>query len=674
MQLDPSQQVVEQHEEGALLVLAGPGAGKTASITARTARFINKGDDPKNLLCVTFSKKSANEMRERLALSTDEAAAERASIHTFHALGDRLIKLDPSACGREHGYTILDEADQRGLFTRVLKDRMNVEKPGKYDYRSWMSAYSRMGQDGICALDPKQIQMFSDGLHKHLGIDKEEQVRYLWHAFNQFEQAKKEQNVVDFNDLLILPYLALHSTPGFSKSIANEYQTITVDEAQDTSLVQYNLIYEIGKWHKNVTLVGDDDQSIYAWRGAHTDNLRKFIKNFDPKIHKLERNYRSTSRLVAASASHVAHNQKRLSKRPFSIRDESGAPGFHSSNSDQEMTRKLISMLRAHHDAGTPWSDQAILYRKNKIGESLEPALTHAGIPYEIQGGTKLTERKEVKLALSLARLVNNPKDQSAFIALAKGIKGLGDTRISQHIALAKELNEGNLLFESMPLKKLENVRLSMIELKTLCEDLTDAGPTYLIDALISRWKLDTYFTDEKPEQIEIRESRLRVFEQWIHMALDKIGADDNPWSLLQKSLIEDPETDLSEGGKVVLSTVHRSKGLEWPVVHIAGYSDGLMPLRNKAGEIENPEEERNISYVGMTRAANELYLHHCDRLFLGYETLELLPSPYLTEFEHEVMGQKQLKPDMPATSFMDSSAEDEPQAAGLPAWAQHQM
>lgn len=664
MELDRAQRLVADHQLGPMLVLAGPGSGKTASITGRSARLITDGMNPENLLSVTFSKKAANEMRDRLAEQTDVGLAELASIHTFHALGDKIMKMNPSDCGREPGYTILDEADQRGLFAHVLKEQMGMEKPGNYDYRKWLSAYSRMGQDGVAAIDSRHAQSFSDGMYRYAGIERADQMRWLWAAFQRFEAAKQQQNVVDFNDLLILPLQGLKKSEVFAGSMAEQYSMITVDESQDTSRVQYEMVRTLAKFHNNLVMVGDDDQSLYGWRGANSKNLKQFIKEFSPEIRKLERNYRSTSLLVKAAADHISHNDFRLDKKPFSSRQENEAPWFCSSGSDRGMAQHLVQVMQARHADGVPWEDQAILYRKNRVGEALEPALMDAGIPYEVQGGVKLSERKEVRLALAVARLVHNPKDQMAFTMIAKGIKGLGDKGIKNHAGECLSNHGGNLLSETVAIKKKENVRVALADLIDLCEDLSQSGPSDLISGVVERWGLAPYFPDDKPEQIEARGQRLKMFEQWVDKALAQAPEGENPWLLIQRSLLEDPETDLSEGKKVVLSTVHRAKGLEWPIVHVAGYSDGLMPMRNKLGVVDDPEEERNISYVAMTRAANELYLHHASRLFLGYETLELEPSPYLKEFKWEAMGRGIAEPEQAQSGF--GIADD----LGLPGWA----
>lgn len=326
MKLDDTQQQVAHHLYGGLLVLAGPGSGKTASITGRAGRLINKGMDPANLLMVTFSKKAANEMRDRLATLTNEASAARAAVYTFHALGDRIIKAYPEQCMREHGFNIMDEQDAKGLFVRILREYFKVEKIGRLNYQSWLAAYSRLAQDGGRAFETTHAEAFGNVMNKYAGIERQDQMNWLWQAFNTFERVKQEQNMVDFNDLLLLPKAAMSKDPAIGTALSQQYPLITIDEAQDTSLVQYEMISGIACNHGNLMMVGDDDQSLYSWRGAHSKNLRQFIDDFDPRIAKLERNYRSTTAIVSAAANHIAFNRERLQKRPFSVRDESDNP------------------------------------------------------------------------------------------------------------------------------------------------------------------------------------------------------------------------------------------------------------------------------------------------------------------------------------------------------------
>lgn len=635
MQLDERQQYAVNHNLGSLLVMAGPGSGKTACITHRAARMIKVGVDPESLLLVTFSKKAANEMRERIISLTNEDQGKRASIHTFHALGDKIIKLYPDVCERHMGFTILDEGDQKGLFTHVLKERMKVSKTGSLDIRGWLSAYNRLAQDGARALESEHAEAFAQIFFKNAGIERQDQMTWLWRAFVLFEEEKRLQNVVDFNDLILLPEKGLQREPSIGAALSEMYPIITIDESQDTNRSQYEIIHKIGKHHRNVTMVGDDDQSMYSWRGANETNTNLFRADFQAGVLRLEQNYRSTTAIIQSASQHIQHNMKRVKKQPFSTRDTGGLPSFYSFDSDREMSRQLAANIKYEHQNGTPWNEIAVLYRKNRIGEMLEPALMEAGIPYEIHGGVKLTERKEVKMAVALARLVNNPKDRMAFTLLAKDIKGLGERGLESYISESKTHHGGDLIHLGGSIKN-QHVRDQLERLYCICDRLKKEGPEYLIDALIEDWDIAASFPKDKAEVIEARKQRLGTFKAWINDALRSTDQEANPWQVIQRVLLEDPDTDLSDGDKVVLTTAHRSKGLEWKRVHIAGYSDGLMPMRNKAGEIDNPEEERRISFVAMTRAADELSLYHSDRVFMGYEVLELAPSPYLNEFSHE--------------------------------------
>jgi len=665
MHLDEKQQAAVNVNFGGLLVLAGPGSGKTAVITHRAARMINAGVDPASLLLVTFSKKAANEMKERIGKLTSDEHADRASVHTFHALGDKIIKAYPEACKRQYGFTIIDDGDQRGLFVRVLKEQMNVEKPGKLDYRKWLAAYNRLGQEGATALDPKHAEKFGQIFNQYAGIERQDQMNWLWGAFYHYEKYKQEQNVVDFNDLIILPMEAMQANEAVGKGLSDLYPIITIDEAQDTNAVQYEMLYQIGRHHGNVMLVGDDDQTIYTWRGASVKNVTLFRGDFNPGVIRLEQNYRSTDAIISAASQHIQYNQERMSKKPFSTRQEFGPPSFEAFRNDREMSRRIVSRMKEDHQAGVPWEEMAILYRKNRLGDMLEPALIEAGIPYEVQGGVKLTERKEVKLAVALARLVNNPRDQMAFIALAKDIKGFGERGLDKHVADARQHHEGELTQPTTGIKKV-NIRDRLEQLGALCERLRRDGPTDLIDTLVGDWGLEDYFPSDKPEQLDAREQRLNTFKSWIDDALRKSSPDENPWQVLQRVLLEDPEADMAEQGCVTLSTAHRAKGQEFSRVHIAGYSDGLMPMRSKDGEIDNPEEERRTSYVAMTRAADRLHLYHADRVFLGYEAVELTPSPYLNEFHHVVEDPILQN----AASPQNSAPQEQSNYSWQPSWA----
>lgn len=634
MQLDEHQTVVADHRKGPMLVLAGAGSGKTASITSRAANLIQRGYRPASLLLTTFSKKAANEMKGRLSDLVGQELALQAKICTFHSLGDSIIKEWPEECGRREGVSILDESDQRGLFRRLLKEVAKVEDLTKLDHRRWLSAYDRLAQDGMRAVDSRHAGRFAQIMHSHAGIDRQDQLNWLWRVFGAFERFKAEQNVVDFNDLLTLPYDALQQYSELRETLAMRYDFVTVDEAQDTSLSQYEIIKSFASQHGNVVVVGDDDQSLYGWRGASVANLKRFIDDFSPRIARLERNYRSTRPIVAAAASHIAHNPGRLEKKPYSERDEGAGPVFHEMADNRDMAHAIVADIKLAHAKGVPWQEMAVLYRKNRIGELLEPTLIEHNVPYEVYGGKKLADRKEVKLAMAMARLVLNRNDQMAFTQLAQGIRGLGERGLERFFGYAEQFHQGNL-FEATEGIRQAATRERVDELGQLITVMSRRSPTELIPTLVEDWGIEGNFPKDTPAQLEQRRERLAMFSEWIALLVEKqerLEPDADAWRSIMNATLEEPEADMSAGDKVILSTVHRAKGLEWDNVFIAGASDGLMPMRNQAGEIGDENEERCTSYVALTRARTACALYHCQLLHLGYDTQAMMPSPFLSE------------------------------------------
>lgn len=634
MQLDDNQAVVAQHVNGPLLVLAGAGSGKTASITGRAANLIQRGVRPDCLLMTTFSKKAASEMKNRLGEMVGHDLASQATISTFHSFGDKVIKEWPEECGRREGVSILDESDQKGLFRRLLKEVVGVDSLKQLEYRKWLSAYDRLAQDGCRAVESEHAGRFCQIMQSHAGIERQDQLNWLWRVFGAFEKFKAEQNVVDFNDLLLLPMLALEKSKSMREAMAMRYPYVTVDEAQDTCVAQYRMIKAFAADHENLVVVGDDDQSIYGWRGASVNNLKRFIKDFAPTVARLERNYRSTAPIVSSAGRHIACNQGRLEKQPYSERDEGEAPVFHSMRNDRDMAHVIAADIKLARARGTPWNDMAVLYRKNRIGEMLEPMLLEHNVPYEVYGGTKLTDRREIKIAMAAVRMIINPRDQMAFKLLADGIKGLGDKGLETLFSDAEEHADGDI---SRMVDSIRNAtaREEASALFALLNVVSKRGPAELVPSLIQDWGVDRYFPKDTEKQLEVRLERLGVFSEWISSYVEKQkarGLGDDPWQFVMQATIDDPETDISDNARVILSTVHRAKGLEWSRVFIAGASDGLMPMRDSQGGIADEAEERCTSYVALTRAKDECTLYHCETLDLGYDQLVMEPSPYLAE------------------------------------------
>lgn len=634
------QLAVVHHEDGPLLVLAGAGSGKTASIVTRAGRMIDGGVIPEHHLMLTFSKKAAEEMRNRLDGLVGNALSDRMPIRTFHAFGDQFIRAYPQECGRLPDHTVLDEKDQKNLFVRMLREMFNVDnqKIASLDLKGWLRTYSLLAQEGYSAGMRTAAQPFTDHFSRY-GIADQRQMNWLWKAFSVFEKLKAEQNVCDFNDLLTLPVRALETNADLSRDAGRRYPYITVDETQDTNQAQYRLIKAIAQHHNNIVFVGDDDQSLYSWRGAHPENLQDFVRDFQPKVLKLEENFRSSQPLVAAASQHIACNLNRMEKQPFSQNDNGPPPLLAKHRNGDMMAEVIVEEIRdAVRNLGMSYSDIAILSRTNQILELLQPHLAKAGIPFEVYGGMKIMEKKEIRLMLSLARLVINPRDQSALQVVTEGLKGLGQKSFEKLCLMAEQEFSGNLL-EAGRMFPGKAVQAVMTQLADQVDHLREYGPSELRDALVLRSSLFSQtFQGESKETLDARLNRIDTLQEWISTGLDNATPDvlANPWQAVSRALLEEPDTGGSGGNQITLSTIHKAKGLEWRFVHLAGYSDGLMPYaRGEEKIIENPEEERRLSYVALTRAKEVCRLHHADDLFLGYQRVSYKPSPYLQELPH---------------------------------------
>lgn len=668
------QRSVIYHQDGPMLVLAGAGSGKTASVVSRAGRMIQEQTIlPEQHLMLTFSKKAAAEMRERLEDMIGNGLSDRSPIRTFHAFGDQMIRAFPEQLGRGENHTVLDEKDQRGLFVRVLREIMNVpkEKMKDLNIKEWLSAYSKLAQDGHVAGHDPSANAFIEKMQE-AGVKYRNQFTWLWRAFSAFERFKAEQNVCDFNDLLTLPVRALESNPQLAREAGRMYPYMTVDETQDTNLAQYRLIRALTKDHGNIVVVGDDDQSLYSWRGAHPQNIMDFHREFKPKVVKLEENFRSGRALVASAAKHISNNKERMPKSPFSQKD-SGPPPLLAKHTNTDMlAESMIEEIKdAINNLNVPPKEIAILSRTNKILEIIQPHLAAAGVPFEVYGGMRLLEKKESRLMISLARLVTNPRDQAALAVVVDGMKGFGEKAFTKLCILAEQECQGHLfdaaekmtgrnqvLMERLgrvidrlktegPEALLNAVRMNMDiigENHTLCLASPDASWEELdkdnnpkLDALQDGSLLRQLFSTESKEAVQKRMGRLEDLQAWIMRGLADPTPEvrENPWQAVTRALLDEPDAADRPGGAVTLTTIHKSKGLEFQMVHVAGFSQGLMPLENSQGEVENMEEERRLSYVAITRAKEVCRLHHADIINLGYARIEGEPSVFLEEVDH---------------------------------------
>ncbi|WP_085682225.1 ATP-dependent helicase [Marinobacter salarius] len=664
--LTEQQAKIASHKEGPMIVLAGAGSGKTAVLVQRVGRMIDSGVNPRLILLVTFSRKAAKEIANRLEREFGMDGAD-VLVDTFHGFGFRFLRQYKGLYGltEDQDWAILNENDQRRMLNDIgkpLAESANFEpKDLRKELKKTFSLWSLMKQSGVCPgnLNDALIALEKTRCSQTGQTPNHEQVRMVdrlaAQTLVQYEKDKREGGYLDFDDLLILPIRALKKYPDIADGLGLIHQHIMVDESQDTNAVQYWMIKEIAKSHKNLVMVGDDDQGIYTWRGARVANLKRFIHDFNAPVAKLERNFRSHSRIVECATNLIKHNRARLPKTAYSEDHAGQLPRIEIANRDRQMADNIVREIRQKQDAGASLLDMAILYRTNRMTTILEPALKQAGIPYTVVGGMSFYERQEIQAITAVVRVAHKWEDWMALRSLQPYIDGLGKKGMNDVIQRLDEDNEnllsftlheapqqfgkGGIILHGFMAKLITAVyfdcdNMSQAQVLERVINWTKDGPMKLLDR-------------EKDDATRVKRSD--NIDQLIHEV--RQANPDDYFQYLMEGPISDFQEDKHDGEHLTLTTIHRSKGLEWPHVMVAGFSNGLMPLdsgrmngrpSNGAGKTQEldeeddggkPEEERRLAYVAATRAAECLTLHHANTYhFPGGEPVVVEPSPFITE------------------------------------------
>ena len=654
--LNPAQLLAVQHATGPCLVLAGAGSGKTRVITQKIARLIQAGLEPSRIAAITFTNKAATEMRER-ARALVGAAAGEVIICTFHALGVRLLREDGAAIGLKPQFSILDSDD----VLSILKDCAATTDSATV--RQWQWTISLWKNQGLTA---EQALAQAQGDHE----------RQLARLMGLYHERLAAYQSVDFDDLIGLPLKLLSEHADVRQRWQARLGHVLVDEYQDTNTSQYELLKLLVGWpdksDARLTAVGDDDQSIYGWRGATLDNLKRLPLDFPAlKVIKLEQNYRSTSAILRAANHVIGPNPKLFPKTLFSELGE-GEPVrvIDADHEEHEAERAVarIQSIRAGQsiDAHREWKDFAILYRANHQARSFEQALRRAQIPYKVSGGQSFFDRAEIKDLCAWFRLWINPDDDPAFMrAITSPKRGIGHQTLSQLGGFASRYKQS--LFESLFSGSLTSAvsARAVAGLHEFGRQINDqqfrarhtvgqeAAHRFLLDWLRDVGYEKHLFDSEDNEKLAAaRWSNVMDFCDWMAgrcggQIEDATGAQSNE----AKTLLEVAQTislisTLNEREKdqnvVTLSTLHASKGLEWPHVMLVGVNEGVLPFRpgegledNAAGkqvEQARVEEERRLMYVGITRAQRTLAVSWTRRRKKGRETVAGLPSRFIAE------------------------------------------
>jgi DNA helicase-2/ATP-dependent DNA helicase PcrA len=616
--LNESQLKAVIHPSGPLFVVAGAGTGKTRTLTARIAYLIMEGVNPKRILAVTFTNKAAREMKQRVVDMTGPHAMD-VWLYTFHAFGLQILRrhIQELPYGYKPSFTVIDEEDGRKIVSDVVKSL-------GFDIKM----FSVKALKGL-------ISLFKCERMEEFERSDEEKI------YKGYQQYLRENQLVDFDDLLIYTHELLDSYPHIKAKYQTAFDHVLVDEFQDTDLIQYKILKILGDLHKNVFVVGDPDQSIYGFRGANYNNSKYFIRDFKAEEVILDKNYRSTNYILQAANKLIANNINRPSQKNLESDLGLGNPiTYHTAQSDYQETFYVINEINKLIQQGYSYDDIAILYRNNALSRLFEDAMIKEGIPYIIYGGISFYERKEIKDALAYIRLINDHQQDFYFkriVNVPKRSIGLKSIQVLEEKAQALGIS----MFDAIDYVDLRpQAKLSLLEFKKMIIETKEAfdGMEDLYQIMPVLMQKTGYMAMLKAEDTEIAEDRIDnlkelqsvftrgdvyyegTFYEKLNQQLDQIA------------LYSDLDQDVTEENHVKLATYHQVKGLEFRAVFMVVLEEGIFPSDRALMSTYELEEERRVAYVGITRAQEKLYMTHSERRMV-YGQIKLgYPSRFIKE------------------------------------------
>lgn len=631
--LNKTQRSAVEATKGPVLIFAGAGSGKTRVLTHKIYYLIREGlYNPEDILAVTFTNKAAQEMRTRIGDLLDNSQLD-ISVGTFHAICARILRKNIHHLGYTNNFVIYDRPDQLDLI-RITLEKLHISK-------------TMMTPKGVAS----QISLFKNQMISQDEIEQKARTvveKKLAEVYPAYQKALRENNAVDFDDLLLLPLKIFEEHPRILSSYQKQWKYILVDEYQDTNLPQFLLVSKLAEKHQQICVVGDDDQSIYGWRGADIRNILDFEKVFpNCSVFTLEKNYRSTQKILDAATIVVKNNVDRTAKELYSVQGTGEKLGFIRTMDELEEADAVISALEKEIKLNKrTFSDFAILYRVNAQSRALEDSFRRMGIPYNIVGGIRFYERKEVKDMLAYLRLILNLKDT---VSLRRVVnfppRGIGIKTVNKCVQRAEEI--GKELFEILDdptgmdirgkqadsLKKFHDIIIKYHDLK----DKLDARE--LIAALSEEVGiLNFYKNSDDPEELE-RYQNIRELLNSVDAYIGRNPEGGLKGFIEEVSLLTAIDSWNDQDNRVTLMTLHSAKGLEFPIVFITGLEDGLFPLYRSLDTRKELEEERRLFYVGLTRAMERVYLLYAThRRRMGAEYDIGLMSRFLREIPEEYL------------------------------------
>ena len=622
--LNPTQLDAVEHTEGPLLILAGAGSGKTRVLTHRIAYILDRGlAAPEAVLAITFTNKAAGEMKDRVALLVGPAS-RKMWVSTFHAFCARILRVHAEKLGYRRQFTIYDGADQVRLVKRCIVEL--GKDPKRFNPRSFQAQIS--AAKNVLATPEDYLRSTEGYIAENVA-----------EVYDLYQRRLYESNAMDFDDLIMQTVALLDIFPEVRERYQTRFKYIHVDEYQDTNHAQYRLVNILAAAHRNLCVVGDDDQSVYSWRGADIKNILDFERDYpEAKVVKLEQNYRSTQTILDAANAVVANNASRKPKELWTA----GPPGerirVFTASDEYAEARFVVSEIERLIDAGARPADVSVFYRTNAQSRALEDVLVREGVPYQVVGGVRFYERAEIKDTMAYLAVISNPTDSGALERIINVPKrGLGATSVARLQEFARR--NGLSLYEA--LAEAEEVDLTGAA-KRACRSVRDlfegwrvaaqeVPPVELIGAVLDE---SGYRAELVAENTVEAESRLENLEELINAAREYERVEPEPTlsGFLQEQALYSEQDALSgKGGRVALMTLHNAKGLEYDHVFVVGMEEGTFPHARSLDE-HNLEEERRLAYVGITRARRSLTLTYAKLRSNWGEREYQLPSRFLAE------------------------------------------
>ena len=630
--LNPEQLEAVKHMDGPILVFAGAGSGKTRVLTHKIAYLIESvGLPPEHILAVTFTNKAAQEMAQRVhsIISVDSS---KLNIGTFHSICAGILRKHIHHLGYDNNFTIYDQKDAISVVKNVILNMgLDIKQfEPKYFYYLISNAKNQL-------LSYKDI----DKLNSSYVDEKVSEV------YREYQNTLRESNCLDFDDLLILPLELFKVNQDILEYYRNQFRYVLIDEYQDTNKPQFEFVCAIAKKHQEICVVGDDDQSIYGWRGADVSNILDFNKSFkDPFIIKLEQNYRSTKSILDVANSVIKNNITRADKSLWTDNNKGEEVFYYNAYNEKIEASKIVELIQEKCKSDFSLNDTVILYRTNFQSRQIEDFLRRKSIPYNIIGGVKFYERKEIKDVLAYLRLINNYQDEISFLRVLNfPARGIGKSTINKFIKL--KIEEGKGLFD---LIKLGNVEIGLKQKDSisnfikLIEDLKEMSKSSsaydIVVELVERIDLKNHYCKQDiPEDID-RWENVQELMNSIQEYCDNSDNRDLQSFLEEVSLLTDIDQWNNNDEAITLMTVHSSKGLEFPLVFIAGLEEGLFPHSNSLNDDDGIEEERRLFYVAVTRAMEQLFLFSADsRMKFGSGSIPSLRSRFIDEIPQELLN-----------------------------------